>query len=96
MKQDDGKNGEKDPAGNKKMSDLQRDYLRKQATKESQSGLCNPLYRDSIEQMMQQQRDDPMETGLVIINSFDYELEEIKEDMIDRRIYAEVFEIDRL
>ena len=37
-----------------------------------------------------------METGLVIINSFDYELEEIKEDMIDRRIYAEVFEIDRL
>ena len=46
--------------------------------------------------MLEAQRDDPNQTGLVIINSFDYELDEIKDDMIDRRIYAEVFEIDRL
>ena len=37
-----------------------------------------------------------MNTSLVVANSFDFELDDIREDMIDRRIYAEVFEIDRL
>ena len=46
--------------------------------------------------MMEQQRQDPNRTGLVIINSFDYQLEDIRDDMVDNRIYADVFEIDRL
>ena len=46
--------------------------------------------------MLEQQRDDPMPTGLVVINSFDYQLDDIREEMIDRKIYADVFEIDRL
>ena len=37
-----------------------------------------------------------MPTGLVVINSFDYQLDDIREEMIDRKIYADVFEIDRL
>ena len=45
---------------------------------------------------MEQQRQDPNRTGLVIINSFDYQLEDIRDDMVDNRIYADVFEIDRL
>ena len=46
--------------------------------------------------MLEQHKNDPMATGLVVCNSFDFELEDIREDMIDRKIYAEVFEIDRL
>ena len=45
---------------------------------------------------MEQQRQDQNRTGLVIINSFDYQLEDIRDDMVDNRIYADVFEIDRL
>ena len=37
-----------------------------------------------------------MNTGLVVINSFDFELEDIRDEMVDRKIYADVFEIDRL
>jgi len=33
---------------------------------------------------------------LVVINSFDYEKDDIEEDMTRRKIVTEVFEIDRL
>ena len=46
--------------------------------------------------MLEQQKNDPNATGLVVINSFDFELEDIRDEMIDRKIFAEVFEIDRL
>ena len=37
-----------------------------------------------------------MQTSLVVINSFDYQLEDIRDEMESKKIYAEVFEIDRL
>ena len=37
-----------------------------------------------------------MNTGLVVINSFDCDLEDIRDEMVDRRVYADVFEVDRL
>ena len=59
-------------------------------------GVCDPLYRFAIKQMLEVQKNDTMQTSLVIINSFDYQLEDIRDEMEDRKIYAEVFEIDRL
>ena len=46
--------------------------------------------------MLEVHKEDNMQTSLVIINSFDYQLEDIRDEMEDRKIYAEVFEIDRL
>ena len=80
----------------KGLTDEQRAYLQRQAKQSAEQGTCDPLYRDSIQQMLEQQKNDPMQTSLVVCNSFDFELDDIKEDMIDSKIYAEVFEIDRL
>ena len=78
------------------MSDAQRKHLKAQALQQAKQGICDPLYRTAINQMLEQQREDPTDTSLVIINSFDYELEDIRDEMTEKRIAAEVFEIDRL
>lgn len=46
--------------------------------------------------MVTQNSLDNKRSALVIINSFDCDKEEIEEQMTKRRIYTEVFEIDRL
>ena len=78
------------------MTDDKRALLKQKAAQMAKQGVCDPLYRSSIKQMLDQQRDDPMDTGLVIINSFDCDLDDIRDEMIDRKIYADVFEVDRL
>lgn len=37
-----------------------------------------------------------MRTSLVFVNSFDFQKEDIEDFMDEHRIYAEVFEIDRM
>jgi len=37
-----------------------------------------------------------MRTALVFVNSFDFQKEEIEDYMEENRVYAEVFEIDRM
>ena len=81
---------------NSELTDNQKKYMRLQAKKQADKGICDPIYKATIDEMLEQQRDDPMPTGLVVINSFDYQLDDIREEMIDRKIYADVFEIDRL
>jgi hypothetical protein len=49
-----------------------------------------------IEGMLSEHAKDPMNTSLVVINSYDYEKEDIEDIMHERRIYADVFEIDHL
>ena len=46
--------------------------------------------------MLTEHKNDPMPSALVFVNSFDFEKEEVEDIMIDNRIYAEVFEIDRV
>ena len=45
---------------------------------------------------MEEHRKDPLRTSLVFVNSFDFEKEDIEEFMQVNKIYAEVFEIDRM
>ncbi len=46
--------------------------------------------------MLEEHIQDPIPSALVFVNSFDYEKEDIEDYMTERKIYAEVFEIDRL
>ena len=46
--------------------------------------------------MINSHKQDPMPSSLVFLNSFDYEKDTIEELMTERKIYAEVFEIDRM
>jgi glutaredoxin len=46
--------------------------------------------------MLIEHRNDEMRTALVFVNSFDFQKEEIEDYMEENRIYAEVFEIDRM
>lgn len=57
---------------------------------------CDPVVKKMVEHMMEDQRAEAGETALVVINSFDYEKDDIEEDMTRRKIVTEVFEIDRL
>ena len=70
--------------------------MRAAANSQAQKGVCDPIYRHAIQQLLDQQVSDPLPTSLVIINSFDFQLDDIREEMEDRRIHTEVFEIDRL
>jgi len=45
---------------------------------------------------LEEHRKDPLRTSLVFVNSFDFEKEDIEEFMQVNKIYAEVFEIDRM
>ena len=46
--------------------------------------------------MLASHKQDPAPSALVFINSFDYEKEGIEDIMVEQKIYAEVFEIDRI
>ena len=46
--------------------------------------------------MLEEHKNDPMPSALVFVNSFDYEKEDIEDIMTANKIYAEVFEIDRV
>ena len=46
--------------------------------------------------MVKQNSLDNERSALVVINSFDCEKDDIEDEMTRRRIYTEVFEIDRL
>lgn len=59
-------------------------------------GVCDPLYKTLINNMFEEHRVDKMWTALVVVNSFDYEKEDIEEIMTQQRIYTDVFEIDRI
>ena len=49
-----------------------------------------------IKEMMVDLKNEQFPSALVVINSFDYEKEMIEDIMTKKRIYAEVFEIDRI
>ncbi len=49
-----------------------------------------------IENMLEEHKNDPQRTSLVFLNSFDFQKEDIEDFMEDNKIYAEVFEIDRM
>ena len=46
--------------------------------------------------MLNSHKEDPNPTSLIFVNSFDYEKDSIEELMVEKKIYAEVFEIDRM
>ena len=46
--------------------------------------------------MLEEHKNDPQRTSLVFLNSFDFQKEDIEDFMEDNKIYAEVFEIDRM
>ena len=46
--------------------------------------------------MLKDHKDDPMPSALVFVNSFDYEKDNVEEIMTQKKIYTEVFEIDRM
>ena len=59
-------------------------------------GMCNPIYEHLIKEIMGEQANMQGDTAFVVVNSFDPENEEVEDIMNERRIRAEVFEIDRL
>jgi len=46
--------------------------------------------------MLEEHKNEPMPSALVFVNSFDFEREDIEDLMINKKIYAEVFEMDRV
>ena len=46
--------------------------------------------------MLEEHKNDPLRSSLVFLNTFDYSKDTIEDFMEERRIYAEVFEIDRM
>jgi hypothetical protein len=42
---------------------------------------CDPVYEKMIEGMLSEHAKDPMNTSLVVINSYDYEKEDIEDIM---------------
>jgi hypothetical protein len=46
--------------------------------------------------MLEEHKNEPMPSALVFVNSFDYEKEDIEDLMNAKKIYAEVFELDRV
>lgn len=70
--------------------------MRTEAIKSQKAGICDPVYKRLIENMIEEHKNDPMRTALVFVNSFDFAKEDIEEYMEQNKIYAEVFEIDRM
>jgi glutaredoxin len=46
--------------------------------------------------MLDEHKNDPLPSALVFVNSFDFEKDDIEDLMNEKKIYAEVFEIDRM
>jgi len=46
--------------------------------------------------MLEEHKNEPMPSALVFVNSFDFEREDIEDLMVNKKIYAEVFEMDRV
>lgn len=70
--------------------------MKAEAQKQQRAGVCDPVYRKLIDNMLEEHRNDPMRSALVFVNSYDFAKEDIEEYMEDNKIYAEVFEIDRM
>lgn len=70
--------------------------MRADASKQVKMGICDPVYKKLIANMLDEHQKDPMPSALVFVNSFDFEKEDIEEYMEYHKIYAEVFEIDRM
>ena len=70
--------------------------MKQEALKQSTAGICDPVYQKMIQDMLSEHRKDPMRTALVFLNSFDFTKDDIEEYMETKRIYAEVFEIDKM
>ena len=70
--------------------------MKVEAVKQQKAGFCDTVYKKLIENMLIEHRNDEMRTALVFVNSFDFQKEEIEDYMEENRIYAEVFEIDRM
>ena len=78
------------------MSQLRKEMMQKKAKQEAMEGVCDPIYEHLINEIMQEQAGLDHQSAFVVVNSFDYENEQIEDVMAQRRIMAEVFEIDRL
>lgn len=59
-------------------------------------GICDPVYQKLIQNMLEEHKNEPMPSALVFVNTFDYEKEDIEDLMNAKKIYAEVFEMDRV
>ena len=70
--------------------------MQQQAQTEAKTGRCDPVYELMIKEMMVDLKNEPLPSALVVINSFDYEKEVIEDIMTEKKIYAEVFELDRI
>jgi len=70
--------------------------MKKEALRQQKAGICDPVYKKLIENMLQEHKNDPLRSSLVFLNTFDYSKDMIEDFMEERRIYAEVFEIDRM
>ena len=70
--------------------------MKVEAVKQQKAGICDPVYRQLLSNMLEEHRNDKMRTALVFVNSFDFQKEEIEDYMDENKIYAEVFEIDRM
>ena len=70
--------------------------LKQQAMEEAMKGRCDPVYEDLIKDIIDGHGKEESQSAFVVVNSFDYENEDIREMMSERKIIAEVFEIDRL
>ena len=46
--------------------------------------------------MLKEHVSDPTPSGLVFVNSFDHEKDDIEDLMVEKKIVTEVFEIDRV
>lgn len=70
--------------------------MRADASKQVKMGICDPVYKKLISNMLDEHVKDPIPSALVFVNSFDFEKEDIEDFMEQNKIYAEVFEIDRM
>jgi len=70
--------------------------MRQEASKQVKMGVCDPVYKRLIQNMLAEHKKDPIPSALVFVNSFDFEKEDIEDYMEENKIYAEVFEIDRI
>ena len=58
--------------------------MKAEAIKQQKQGICDPVYKKLLENMLEEHRNDPMKSALVFVNSFDYTKEDIEEYMEEK------------
>ena len=75
---------------------LKQAMMKAEAVAQAKQGICDVVYKQLIETMLEETSKQKGRNALVFINSFDHAIDSIEDYMEANRIYTEVFEIDRM